>query len=238
MKKVIIGDYEFVTYEIGNAVIVFSTAKNNLNFNIKSEEFRGNLYKLKEWFGLDDIQYLNQVHSNTVYSGTDKLCGCEGDGIITDKKNNAVGVFTADCVPIIIYDKAKNIAAAVHSGWKGTFSEIVIIAVNKMEQEYGCKAKDIYAFIGPHIMSCCYEVSEELCNKFSSAEIYRGLEVSKDRKLDLQACVIRQLEYTGINREHITTANICTLCNKEYEMYSYRQSKEEAGRQFSFIFIK
>ena len=60
-------------------------------------------------------------------------------------------------MPIILVDDVKGVSAAIHSGWRGTFESITLKTVEKMKSEYGCKAEDIKAFIGPHIRKCCYE---------------------------------------------------------------------------------
>ena len=71
-------------------------------------------------------------------------------------------MFTADCVPVILVDKENEAIAAIHSGWKGTFSSIVTETILRMKEEYNSKAENIVAYIGPHIRQCCYEVSEDL----------------------------------------------------------------------------
>ena len=65
-------------------------------------------------------------------------------------------------MPILLYDKANNVIAAVHSGWKGTFSCILLKTIDDMEKKYGTKPKDLVVCIGPHMHQCCYEVGEEL----------------------------------------------------------------------------
>ncbi|MCM8710482.1 peptidoglycan editing factor PgeF [Clostridium sp. SYSU_GA19001] len=236
MDKIIIDGYEFLRVQAEKATMIFSTAKNNLNFNIHCDEGKNNILRLKQWFGLDDISYLYQKHSDNVYIQDGNIY--EGDGIITNKKNIGIGVFTADCVPVLLYDKVENVVAAVHSGWKGTLSCITIKALEKMQKEYGCSFKNINAYIGPHNRMCCYEIGEDVADKFNKSALYSGIEIIKNNKLNLERCIVRQLEYLGVSSKNINTMNLCTYCNEEIQLFSYRKSKENYGRMFSFIFIK
>lgn len=236
MESIYKDNYEFIKENCKNINIIFSTAKNNIDFNLKNKKGKENILKLKEWFDLEDVGYLNQIHSNIVHDYNNEVR--EGDGIITDKKNVAVGVFTADCVPVLLYDKDKEIIAAVHSGWRGTFSGIVINTIGKMQKLYGCKGENIYAYIGPHNKVCCYEVGEDLIKKFKECSIYDEVNISDGNKLNLECCIIKQLEHKKVPRENISISDFCTFCNEQYDFYSYRKQKEQCGRMFSFIYMK
>lgn len=238
MKKVAIDKYEFLIERNSEANIYFSTAKNDLNFNANSPIGKSNILMLKKWFELDDVLYLHQIHSDIVCVGNHDLYNCEGDGIITNMRNVAVGVFTADCVPILMYDRRNKVIAAVHSGWKGTFSCIAVRTMQKMEKQFGSKPCDIVVYIGPHIMDCCYEIGEDVALKFKSCKLYDGSDIIKNNKLSLKTCIIKQFESICVPAENINSLDICTFCSKEYEMYSYRKSKIGNGRMFSFIFMK
>lgn len=231
-----IDGYEFLQFEDDKFHIYFSTAKDNLNFNKNTIEGIRNLEKLKSWFEADNIGYLNQVHSDTIYVYDGNIH--DGDAIITDKKNTILGVFTADCVPVLIYDKNKEVIAAIHSGWKGTLKCIVKKTIEKMVHEFNCNSEDLKAYIGPHIMECCYEVSEDLIKNFKEEKIYKDIKIATNRKLSLQSCIEKQLLDSGVNSEQINKLEICTHCNDDHILYSYRKDKENCGRMFSFIFIK
>src|SRR3712207_9545829 len=104
----------------------------------------------------------------------------DGDALITNKRRIAIGVFTADCVPVLIYDKKNLVVAAIHSGWKGTLNCIVSKTIDTMINRYNSNIKDLEIYIGPHNMMCCYEVSEELIHTFKSSNIYKEAKI--DRK--------------------------------------------------------
>lgn len=227
---------KFITAEYGGFQFVFSTAQNGLNFNKLMPEGKQRLENIKQWFNVDDVGYLNQIHSDIIikHDGSIKY----GDSIITNRKNTAVGIFTADCVPILIADKNKKIAAAVHSGWKGTLNLIVYKTLKYLMNCYNSNINDIIVFIGPHIGSCCYEVSSDLIESFKSSILYCKKDISEGRKLDLEKCILLQLEKLGVPIENIHSANACTFCSNEYEFYSYRKNKNENRRMFSFVIIK
>lgn len=226
--------YDFIEIEDKNIHLYFSTAKNNLNFYLKSEEGLNNINNLKRWFNLDDVGYLNQVHGDSIYTYNGKVY--DGDAIISNEKNIAVGVFTADCVPILIYDREKEIFAAVHSGWKGTLSCIVEKTVIKMKEEFGCDTEKINAVIGPHNMVCCYEFGDDTAEKFSEVPIYKDEKIYLNGKLDLERCIEKQLKNVGV--KNIKSLNECTNCSKKHKFHSYRRDGSMAGRMFSFIFVK
>lgn len=236
MMNLLIDEYEFLKFSEEDAEIYFSTAKGNLNFNKNTIEGTENIKKLKEWLNIKEIGYLNQIHSDLVYIHDGEMH--DGDAIITNEKQVGIGIFTADCVPVIIYDKKKKVAAAVHSGWRGTIQNIVIKAVEKMIKEYNISIEDLIVYIGPHNMQCCYEVSEELTFQFKSLELYKSSDIIKGRNLSLQNCIIEQLNSLGVRHHQIKTLDICTFCNEKYDLHSYRKHKEESGRMFSFICIR
>ena len=227
--------YKFIKFKCENVVILFSTASGELNFNCHTKEGLINLEKIKTYYNLKSIGYLNQIHSDIIFDfdGTIK----DGDALITNKKNKAIGVFTADCVPVILVDINKTVIAAIHSGWKGTQAFIVSKTIERMQEVYGTEAENVRAYIGPHIGKCCYEVSNELIEKFTSKDIYSNIKISYRNNLDLEKCIIAQLNEKGIKDENINITNACTSCSKEYELYSYRKSENKKGRMFSFVYV-
>jgi len=183
----------------------------------------------------ENAVYLKQVHGNTIYEVTEnnfnQIRGLEGDGLITRAVNIPIGIFTADCVPILIYDRVKRIASALHGGWKGTELGIVKKAVGIMCEEMGSDPENILSAIGPCIGKCCFEVGEDVAVRFSSS-------TERDGKLyvDLAAENIDQLKSCGVPEKNISTSGICTYCNRDM-LYSYRRDKGVTGRMGSFIEI-
>ena len=109
---------------------------------------------------------LNQVHSDEIFLLKDEqktpeqIATIKADAIITHLSEIPIGIFTADCLPILIYDPIHRIAAAIHAGRKGTCQNIVIKTIMAMNREYGCRPEDLVAGIGPGIGGCCYEIDK------------------------------------------------------------------------------
>lgn len=233
--NITINNYQFINFKDDNININFSTAKNNLDFNMTTSEGISNLENIKNWFRVKEVGYLKQTHSDNIhsYDGTVKV----GDAIITDKNNTAIGVFTADCVPVLIYSKDKGIIAAVHSGWKGTFLQIVYKTLVEIINRYSAKEDDIKVYIGPHNKGCCYEFGKQEADLFYKVNMYKNISFYENGNLNLQRCITEQIIHAGIPKKNIIDLDICTFCNDKYELFSYRKQKMNYGRMFSFIYM-
>lgn len=233
---------DYLVLDNENYKLVFSTAEEERNFNRHTEDGRRTLEELKNEFKIEDVLYLRQVHSDKVVvdeaKNRDKIIEMEADAIISDSKNIALGVFTADCVPIILVDEKNKVGAAIHSGWKGTFNSITKNAIIKLKERYGSETKNIKAFIGAHIRSCCYEVSEELKEKFVYEKQMDEDILFNGRNLNLEECILKDLREEGLKEDNIFSLNMCTYCSEEIKLHSYRKSDGDYGRLFSFIILK
>ena len=246
MRKINISELtvykDYLIFENENYKVVFSTAKQGKNFNRHTEDGRKTLDNLKNEFEVEEVLYLRQIHSDKIVSykcqDKDEFIEMEADAIITKTKNVAAGVFTADCVPILLVDEKKKICAAIHSGWKGTFNSITKKTINKLKQEYKSDEGDIKVFIGAHIRKCCYEVSEELKEKFINEKQIDENKLFNQRNLSLEECILNDLREEGIDENNIISLNLCTNCTEEIKLHSYRKSKGDYGRLFSFIILK
>ena len=121
-----------------------------------------------------NIFLLHQIHSNKVVYIDEKKkfkSKPKADAVITNQKNIPIGILTADCVPILICDKRKNLIAAIHAGWKGAYKDIINNVIQFMIKK-GSNPKNITAAIGPAISAKNYEVKEDFKRKF----------VQKDKK--------------------------------------------------------
>ena len=225
-----------------NIQVVFSTAEKGKNFNRHTEDGIKTLHNLKKEFNISKVIYLRQIHSDKVYTYNDEkeevFIEKEGDAIGTNKKNIAIGVFTADCVPIILVDDKKEVVAAIHSGWKGTYNSIVKNAIEKMVIEFNSKVEDIKVYIGAHIRQCCYEISQELKEKFLNKGDFKEEELFRGRNLSLENFILKDLRDLNIKEENIYSLNLCTYCNKDVKLHSYRKSQGDYGRLFAFVIIR
>jgi YfiH family protein len=160
----------------------------------------------------------------------------ESDALVTALPNVMLAILTADCVPILLYDRKRKAVAAVHAGWKGTRSEIVLQTVRKMIEVYGSDPADILAGIAPSIGVCCYEVGEEVAEHFSDIpDVLRRK--GKKYMLDLPAVNHYQLLEAGIPEPNIELSGVCTACEVD-SFFSYRKEQGCSGRFMSLIGIR
>lgn len=158
---------------------------------------------------------------------TEKLNGV--DAVITGLKGVAVGVNTADCVPVILIDESVSLIAAVHAGWRGAVAGIVPATVERMK---AFSAKNIKAYIGPCICEKCFEVGYEVAERFPEFVIKRHYGAKPH--IDLQGFVMNQLKEAGVD---CTQKSIpCTRCNSEH-YFSARAQGINSGRNFSFAIL-
>jgi len=156
------------------------------------------------------------------------------DAMVTDLPGVILTILTADCVPILLYDPIQRVVAAVHAGWRGTESKVVMKTVGVMKERFSSNPADILAGIAPAIGECCYEVGEEVAVHFS--EYPEALVAPRGGKfmLDLPRINLQQMTAAGLQREHIEMSGICTACEVEH-FFSYRREQGCSGRFMSMI---
>lgn len=196
---------------------------------------------LDKMCSLQRLYTLNQVHGCEVYvvsketQWSENSVQIDADAHITDVRGVALGVLTADCVPILLYAKSKCVVGAVHAGWKGIRDNILKNTIDKMAHEYGVEPSDIIACIGPAIGGCCYEVGADVADWFDSCKELAGDEGKY--MLDLKSINKSQLLDAGVLEENIEISDICTACQKE-NFFSYRAESGCSGRFMSVIGLK
>ncbi|MGM9974999.1 MAG: peptidoglycan editing factor PgeF [Clostridiaceae bacterium] len=225
-------NHSYLIDKIYNGVFVFFTGEMGQDINIELIEDKKEI--LKELFSIEDIGYIRQCHSDKVFEYNHEIQN--GDALYSSDKKVAVGIFTADCVPVLIYDKRLEIVAAVHSGWRGTYNKITTKTIMKLIEDKGSKVEDIIVYIGPHIHQCCYEISNDLKERFLEAGITEA--AFNGKRLDLSLVIKEDLRTMGILDSNIYEANFCTKCSEDYRFHSYRRDKDLSGRNFSLVFIE
>ncbi len=239
MKLINLDNKYFLYKKIDNVNLLISTANSEFNIHPKLDGYNKNIDFLKTKFNLSKISTLSQIHSNIVHiCDSSFINGIEGDGLITDESDHGIAVFTADCVPIFLFDKNKKVISAVHSGWMGTYSEIVLTSLNMFLKNYNSSIEDIVIYIGPHNMKCCYEVGDDLREKFSSHHKFKDKkDVFYNNNLNLLECIKISLTSSGILSENIHVIDYCTYCSEDIKFYSYRRNRNSLNRIFSLIFV-
>lgn len=163
------------------------------------------------------------------------------DALVTDQPGVTVAVRTADCVPVLVYDRRRKAVAAIHAGWRGAVAGIVSSTLALMQSRFNVNDFDLRIGIGPSAGPCCYEVDEKVLAPLRSGitewqslvRDNRGLKA----KLDLKALVRRQLEDYGLRPEQISSVNLCTICHGEL-FYSYRREGRVNGTMVSGIALE
>ncbi|MBI4130127.1 peptidoglycan editing factor PgeF [Candidatus Roizmanbacteria bacterium] len=186
------------------------------------------------------IIFPHQVHGNTVQAITSQSLvnySQAADALVTNKINIAIGVKTADCVPILLYEPVSRIIAAVHAGWKGTVQRIVEWTIDTMKSLGGQPSNIIVSF-GPSIGMCCYNVPNERAEQFIDefgTDHQLLSEIEGKLHLNLAYANYKQLLVAGVSAEHIDYSLVCTSCQNDL-FYSYRKEKEKLSEEvISFI---
>ncbi|MBI5814635.1 MAG: peptidoglycan editing factor PgeF [Nitrospinae bacterium] len=198
------------------------------------ENVRRNMELIKSATGAGLIWAPSQVHGAqvAVIDGAIPERPVEADAVITARKGIAVGVRTADCLPILIADPEKNVAAAVHAGRKGAELHIVSRAVEIMAERFGCDPENLHAAFGPCIRSCCYAVDEATAERFHACCGGDG-----GLQVDIADANLRQLADCGVKGRNIADSGVCTSCHNR-KFYSYRKDGKVTGRFISLVAVR
>jgi YfiH family protein len=209
---------------------------------------------------------LRQIHSDLVhYVESVPEHPLVGDGLITNIPALLLAVQTADCLPVILVDPKKRAVGVFHAGWRGTVKRIVEKGVGEMHRHFGTDPRNITASIGPGVQACCYEVGEEVRQKFHSqfayaAELFREVKESDPVRekypllfltarapghsdlpvklfLDLVEANRRQLLDAGVPAKNIDASSTCTACHTDL-LFSFRAEKGVTGRLMGVVGIR
>ena len=229
----------------------------NLGFNLGDERekvlenFRilGSLFEAKP----EDFVLTQQTHSvNVRHVGReDRGKGIfrerdytDVDALMTDEEGVILSAFSADCVPILFYDKGHRAIASCHSGWRGTHGRILARVIEAMQREFSSKPEEIYIAIGPSICKNCYEVSEDVGEAFLDAfpalrEMTKNaspIERVSEEKFHIDLWELNRIIAleSFIPPENISISGYCTMENPDL-FFSHRFSQGKRGVQGAFI---
>lgn len=198
---------------------------------------RENHARLAAHVGYDParLYQTSQVHGDAVYpvregEGPDVAVRREADALVSRLGGAAVGVRTADCVPVLLGDVVRGQVAAVHAGWKGVVRAVVRQAIEAMD----ARGESLIAAIGPSIGPCCFEVGDDVAQQLA-AEAGDGIVLRRGNQqphVDLWRAVEHQLRAAGVNV--IDTLGRCTVCEPEW-FFSYRRDGAQSGRMLGVI---
>jgi len=209
---------------------------------------------------------VRQVHSDVIHcvdTASDRQL--TGDGLVTSTPGILIAIQTADCLPLILVDSKRRAVGVFHAGWRGTLKRIAEKGVGEMRRCFGTEPRHMKAAIGPGIHGCCYEVGEEVRQKFESqfayaAGLFREVkesDVVRDKYpllfltarapghselptrmfLDLVEANRRQLVDAGVPAKNIDASELCTACRPDL-LFSYRAEKGITGRMMGVAGIR
>lgn len=193
----------------------------------------------------------HQVHDTRVFSIDKEYIAAspqqkrkllEGiDALITREPGYCLCISTADCVPVLLYDRKLRAIAAIHAGWRGTVEGIVTRTLQQMQQLYGTEGSEVIACIGPSISLDSFEVGEEVVEAFRAkgydiTRIARRNKLTGKQHIDLWEANRQQLLTFGVPAAHVEVAGICTFARHE-EFFSARRLGIHSGRILSGILI-
>ena len=179
----------------------------------------------------EDLRLARQVHGTGLLRAGQFEAEAEADAVWTHHGDGLVaGVLTADCVPVLLADRAGTVAAAVHSGWKGTASNIVGATVEVLAA--AARPDTLVAAIGPCIELAAFEVGEEVAERFDPAFVQR--EGFTRPHVDLVAVVRAQLVAAGVLADSIERVGGCTFADPS-RYFSYRRDGAGIGQMLAFI---
>jgi polyphenol oxidase len=185
------------------------------------ENVEENLSRIREAMGGNPSAWVRQVAGDEVVRVSGSGFAGEADALVSSEEGVSLVVGVADCVPVALVGEES--VAMVHSGWRGTLSGISGKTARKMGE------RSVAAYIGPCIRRCCYEVSEDLAQRFVG-EFGKG--VVSGRRLSLADAIREDLGRVGV--EEIHDLGVCTGCRPDL-FFSHRMEKPATGRSLAAI---
>lgn len=195
----------------------------------------------------EDVVLSAQTHTTNIYNATaaDRGRGItrergytDVDGLITDEPNVVLCTHYADCVPLFFADPVRRVVATSHGGWRGTVGGIAQATVERMTSDYGCRAQDIIAGIGPSIGRCCFEVDTPVFEAFSQLSLFDDTCFTADGgdkyHIDLWEVNRRFMLAAGVRADNITVTDVCTRCHPDV-LWSHRYTGGQRGSLAAFI---
>ena len=264
-SKILRTKMNLLTYDLSNDIVAFSTKREGgvscgaySTFSIchycgdNPENVARNRALLCRHLGIADNQLIlpHQTHGTNIHVITSinllKPTDLNDiDAVITNLPQCCIGVSTADCVPILLYDPTMKVIAAIHAGWRGTVAHIASKTIQQMNVTYGTNPVHIKAIIGPSISEEAFEIGDEVYDAFrnagfsmpSIAHRYPAAGNTQKWHIDLwkanQAC----LESAGILPQNIFISGICTHAQHS-TYFSARRLGIRSGRIFTGIMLK
>jgi YfiH family protein len=188
-----------------------------------------------ERFGVDaTLRTCTQIHSATVVRApqSEAWRECDAcDALWSDEDRVALGIKVADCLPVTMVDPVNRIIANVHSGWRGAVAGITTAALDAVQSSAAFDPSAAHAYLGPSIRSCCFEVGEEVAEKFEERFVERA---GTRPHVDLVAFTRHVLIERGFVPSRVSDSGFCTRCDDSI-FHSYRRQGAGGGRNLAIV---
>jgi YfiH family protein len=193
-------------------------------------------------YAVERLYQVRQVHGagvRVIEAGDDPWAvrASEADALVAAERGAAIGVRTADCVPLLVADPERGVVAAIHAGWRGVVAGVIAAAVSALRGRAGAPASRLVAAIGPHIRAASFEVGEDVATQIAGAA--PGAEVvvravGARPRVDLARAASAQLAALGLPRDRIDDVGGDTFADAG-RFYSHRRDGARSGRHLSVI---
>lgn len=222
----------------GVSTAPFVSLNLGLNTTDEPDHVRENRRRFFGLLGVEPGQFASahQVHGTDVLH-VRQAGRFEGyDALITREPSVLIGVTVADCVPILIYDRANQAVAAIHAGWRGTAGAIVSQTLRQMQQTFGTTPAHCFAYVGTCIDEVSFEVGPEVAQQFS-ADVKQIDPRTQKHCVNLKAANVNQLVRFGIPDGQIEVSPYSTVLHND-TYFSYRAEQGQTGRMLAVIGIR
>lgn len=266
-KRTNLSWFKFINLSKYNSLVHFVSTRsgglscapyNSLNLGFKVNDDLSaviqNRIALADAVGINAKNFVipSQCHSSNILIATQQHKGrgfyekddaiIDTDAIVTAEKELCLLVFSADCVPILLFDPVNAIIAAAHAGWKGTVNQIVSKVIETMTTNFKTNPADVVAGVGPSIGPCCYNIGEEvitIVKEKYGANTTLLQRNTKNNKLyfNLWEANVTNLIQSGVQEKNIEVSALCTSCRSDL-FFSHRNSGGLTGRFGAGIMLK
>ena len=186
---------------------------------------------VRERFGIETkLSTCMQVHGVSL----ERACGGENDrecdAMWSEKRGVSIGIKIADCLPVTMIDTQHSVIANIHSGWRGAVQQITARTIDALERESAFEPSNAFAYLGPSIRVCCFEVGEEVASQFDEEFVDRSY---AKPHVDLPKMTRAILRARGFG-ERISDSGLCTRCEGSI-FHSYRRDGANGRRNLQIV---
>jgi hypothetical protein len=227
----------FTTRQGGVSEAPYSTLNLGSKWGDDPARVRENRRRFFRAAGIEQLWSVVQVHGADVVrigpeSSVEAISRIRADALTSAERGVALGIYTADCIPMLLCDAETGACAAAHAGWRGVVAGVATATVQALRDHHGAEPANLRVALGPSIGPCCFEVGADVAAKFSPDHVKPR--AGKKPTIDLRAAGVAQLVAAGVRPANIDANAPCTACDRE-RFYSFRRDGRETGQHVAFI---